>query len=75
MRTRRQFQPSVDSLSVRIAPSSVAMLPGSGALAAHVAHVAGAMTTAGTGQIGVSSCSSTILAGPPPTAPPGTLPC
>lgn len=76
MRTRRQYQPSVDGLPYRIAPSSLVVAPAVSLLASTT--MPPAMRTMPT----MSPCDTDmpetgtpapILAGPPPSGGDGTL--
>ena len=73
MQMRRRFQPMVDGLPYRIAPSTVAALvpPTIGAPGGEGVPVIGAFD-ADPPQTGVGA---TIILAPPPTTGPGTLVC
>jgi hypothetical protein len=73
MRTRRSFQPTVDFMPSRIAPSTIGLPAHSILIGTHL-HLASsshgvALDTSGTGS------SGPIIAGPAPSSPPPTQPC
>ena len=73
MRTRRSFQPTVDFMPSRIAPSAIGLPAHTIVNSVHL-H----LTTAAHGVDMDSSGSGTsnpVIAGPPPSGPPVTLPC
>jgi hypothetical protein len=70
MQSRRRFQPSMESLSVRISPTGMGMLGGS-PLAAHaaIAGVSGTMTPMDTDSPQTGNQGPVIVG--EPTPPPG----
>jgi hypothetical protein len=72
MRMRRHFQPMLDSMPIRIAPSAVGGLT---QVAAHVAAMPhlGTMPTYNDTEAPTTTTSSPIILAP--TTPPTTLPC
>jgi len=70
MRTRRHFQPTLDEMPSRIAPSAVGGLPHVAVLA-HVSSSSITMESA----MPPTGTSSPLLAGPPPSSPSPTILC
>ena len=70
MRTRRQFQPTVDGLPYRIAPSTVVVAPVVSLVVMSTPVLTMSQCYTDMTEIGTSA---PILAGPPPSGGTGTL--
>jgi hypothetical protein len=89
MRTRRQFQPVVDGLPCRIAPSSLVVAPSASLLGGHTSAISHAVSvsqavpvsthgltmSANDTDMPESGTAAPIMAGPPPSSGTGTLVC
>jgi hypothetical protein len=73
MRTRRSFQPTVDFMPSRIAPSTIGLPAHSILTGAHL-HPATSSHGVELDSSG-SGTSNPVIAGPAPSGPPPTLPC
>jgi hypothetical protein len=77
MRTRRQFQPFVDALPYRIAPSSLVVAPAVSLVATPPPPASGITLTMSPGDTDMpeTGTSAPIIAAPPPSGGTGTLIC